>query len=125
MLPYLLLLLLSTLAPRGLDAVQATPTADVHTVAGQASKDEAVYHQAPAHHSQFPDCPVEVEEEELRECKGADVHPAVVLRCCLAYLSGLLAHSPFLVAPPQILRQPKLEPTASTPRTILHRSLLI
>ncbi|WP_116126363.1 hypothetical protein [Lewinella sp. IMCC34183] len=122
---YLILALLSGLAPRGMDTVSQTTAGEVSYSARLADDDHAVMYQAPHGQSHLPESPAEREEEEVREFKGYDAHSPAVLRTCLSFLAAFLEPSPCLASPPQVLRKPIVEPVVATSRTILHQVFVI
>lgn len=121
MVLYLLLALLSGLAPRGVEQVQTVDTQHAIVLAARCLDDGAVIHQSSPHHSQYPDAPLEMKEQEVREFEFGDAHKATVVRTCFAFLSSFLAPSACLPSPPTVVRAPHILPPSGTSRTILHQ----
>ena len=117
---YLLLALISGLAPRGTAAVAGD---DVQAAVAQFAY--CVDHAAvirPTHPAplQLPGFPVEV-EEEVRESDGTDTHSVAVVRGCLSFLSRYLAPAACLLGPPRDIRSADLLSASGPTRTILYQ----
>ena len=124
LLVYLVLALLSGVAPQG---VPATGTVDAAVVALDESTlhtdhATAIQPAAPVHH-QLPDSPAESEreEEEVREYESGPTFRTAAVRVSFSFLASYLVPSSCLPDPPNVVRAPKLTPAAGTTRTILHQ----
>ena len=124
LLVYLVLALLSGVAPHGAPATDAVDAAVVAVDLSMLHPDHATVIQpaTPVHH-QLPDSPAESEreEEEVREFETGPAYRPAAVRLTLSFLARYLAPSTCLPDPPNVVRAPALLPAAGTPRTILHQ----
>ena len=119
MVLYLLLALLSGLAPRGVAAVDTLVT-EVATADSEIQvADAGLAFVASGDLSELPIWPFEIEEEEETESELTQLRPSA--KNCLSLLARFLAPSECVIENPQVLRKPVLLPVFATPRTILHQ----
>ncbi|MGB3799233.1 MAG: hypothetical protein WA952_05415 [Lewinella sp.] len=115
-----MLALLSGFAPRGMAVV---PTDDVQSATEYFSyggDDEAVIHQPAPHHSQLPEFPAEVEEEEVRESEVTKAHGVVAVRK-ESFLAHFLVTGTWFAAPPSPVQRARVLLPPGTGLTVLYR----
>ena len=120
---YLLLTLLSGVAPQGAPAGGDVEASLVGlTAANDLAHCAILAPAAPVRHP-APDSPVESEgeEEEVREYESGPAHRPLAVRVPLSFLASYLVPSSCLPDPPNVVRAPKLLPAPGTTRTILHQ----